>query len=414
MITQQMYKDYLYNKGENLSEIRKQDATLIVNMSFTEDVGYKRVYILDPKQGWIWTDSKYSKHSAESILKDAVDYYLEFRPFEHHPIGTYVFIPNDSDSDIGFYDNSPINPFNDLNFSQIFSEGKLWMIVGKNDGYEFVKYQVLKCNWKFQWIAEYLGRKKIFSIYGSTRVANSYTSGTWSADYGVELDTISMRWLPNTYYIFGEEGLNKYNLDDSRYLELGHRMMITTNNLHPQCWKLSKIIETEPVGILKLTMQRDEYNPNKDDTTLMLCDYYDASGGIRISNRKENNYNDPLKTGMISFAKLNENSELEEDDLKIDNFIYLGHISYFICEFSYSDVQSEWKIEFIPQNTEEQQKENYYTHLLKLNKISENSASVKVNKANSLLGKKYKIIVHDKNGDFKDSMILEVAKYETT
>ena len=110
MIDYDMYEQYLGIKGKNLSEVRKHDSAMIMNATFTGSVGYKRVYVLDPEQGWIWTDAKYSRHSRQSIAADSVDYYLQFRPFEHYPVGTYVFVPDDTSDEIGFVEDMPVYP----------------------------------------------------------------------------------------------------------------------------------------------------------------------------------------------------------------------------------------------------------------------------------------------------------------
>lgn len=176
MITMDMYKEYLNKKGKNLSEVRKNDSARVMNATFTGDIGYKRVYLLDPEKGWIWTDAKYSEHSKQSIAKDDVDYYLQFRPFEHHPVGTYVFVPNDTSTEIGFAEENPENPFKDANFEDIFNNGKLWMLVDRNNSTEFVRYMILQVNFNIKWISRTKGQIKILNAYGITRSASSYTS----------------------------------------------------------------------------------------------------------------------------------------------------------------------------------------------------------------------------------------------
>lgn len=167
----------LQNKrGISLGEIRKSDAEDLINASFTGDVGYKRVYILDPVKGWHYTDAQYSKHATQSILKDDVDYYLQFRPHVHYPVGTYVFIPNDKSREIGFAVDNPKNPFEDRLFYDLFNEGKLWGIVNRDNDTEFVRYNILPCNHEFKWISVVNGVRRIMSVFGMFRMANSYTS----------------------------------------------------------------------------------------------------------------------------------------------------------------------------------------------------------------------------------------------
>lgn len=76
------YSLYLRTKGKNLSEVRRNESDRIMNATFTGDIGYRRVYLLDKDKGWVFTDAKYSRHSKASISKDDVDSYLQFRPKE--------------------------------------------------------------------------------------------------------------------------------------------------------------------------------------------------------------------------------------------------------------------------------------------------------------------------------------------
>lgn len=193
MITSEMYKTALQRRGKNLSEVRKSDSAFVMNATFTGDVGYKRVYILDRDKGWVWTDAKFSKHATNSILRDAVDSYLQFRPYEHYPVGSYVFIPNDTPEGLDFLEEpNPDDPdydekmkklqypfeldgFVDPTFDQD-NRSQLWMIVGRDDAVEFVRYMVLKCNWNFRWVYKLEGVNKIMHCFGAIRVQSSYTS----------------------------------------------------------------------------------------------------------------------------------------------------------------------------------------------------------------------------------------------
>lgn len=166
MIDLDTYSYYLKSKGRNLAEVRKNQSDKLMNATFLGDVGYKRVYILDPEKGWKYTDAHYSKHSAASIVKDEVDSYLQFRPKEHYPIGTYVFIPDDTDFDLDIDEEHPFEG----------NTRNLWLIVGRNDAKQFVRYLVLRCNWNLKWVVGYGDQKKILNCWCIARNANSYTS----------------------------------------------------------------------------------------------------------------------------------------------------------------------------------------------------------------------------------------------
>lgn len=419
MITLDMYSGYLNNKGSNLSEVRKKDSVMVVNATFTGDTGYKKVYLLDPNQGWIWTDAKYAQHAKQSISSDDVDYYLQFRPFEHHPVGTYVFIPNDTNPKIGFAEESPINPFKDANFEDIFKNGKLWMIVDRDNGNEFVRYMVISCNQLFKWISNYKGKKKVFNVYGMSRVISSYTAGTWEADYMRTLDTICSLWIPDTNYLFDSKIVD-YELDDTRYIVHDLRLMITTNELDPKCWRVSKVNELQPRGVLKITAKEDEFDEKKDNVDLMLCNYYDEDGDV-ITDPIVLEEPDIEKTSIIYSASLNDNNELVKDEILSQSLI-IGTTSYYIAEFSDNKVSNaEWRVSYVDITEADeklsQERKDYYCGLIKISdfgdsigdEITVSSISIRPSKVKQLVGKKFLLTVQNHDGEYMSSIELEVG-----
>lgn len=167
MITPKNYKQLLSSRGTSQGDIRKKQSDFIMNSTFTRDVAYKKVYILTP-DGWVFTDAKYQTHTAQSIAKDAVDCYLQFRPSVHFPIGTYVIVPDDTSPDLNLTDSEMRNPFT----QPIEKRTQWWMIVGRDNANAFVRYNILQCNWNFQWIYD----GEVQNCFGCVRNANSYTS----------------------------------------------------------------------------------------------------------------------------------------------------------------------------------------------------------------------------------------------
>lgn len=163
MITVNEYNNYLRANGKHLGEVRKNQSDMIMNATFTGDIGYRRVYILDPKEGWKFVDAKFAKHSNPTIIKDQVDSYLQFRPKVHFPVGTYVFIPDDTSYEL------------DINFEHPFQGdvSNLWLIVGRSDYKQFVQYLIMRCNWNLKWVVGHGDRKNIYSCIGVHRNANS-------------------------------------------------------------------------------------------------------------------------------------------------------------------------------------------------------------------------------------------------
>lgn len=404
MITSDMYQSVLNIKGRNLSQVRQYNSAMVLNATFTGDIGYKRVYILDKEEGWIYEDAKYSKHATPSILKDAVDYYLQFRPRIHYPVGTYVFIPNDEDYEIGFEDYEPIDPFKDENFDV----NKLWMIVGRNDANEFVRYNIIKCNWNFRWIARMNGENKVLNVWGSVRNANSYTSGVWTADYSTALDNVTNAWLPDTYLLYGDD-LYNYNLCDTRYLQHEHRFMLTHNKLDPKVYTVTKVQDLVPQGIIKLTLKQDELDETRDNIDLMLCNYYNNSGEIITGEQS-----DIRDTEVFLWsAQVNNEGELEYN-LAINYILHIAQTSYYNCEFftkgKLENIPSEWRIKYIGTSNLTEEEKDHLCNLIVMRQINNSTISIRPSKTRKLIGERFKLTVQDITGTHAMSIEVEVQE----
>ena len=161
------YKSYLGKHGRNLAEVKKNQSDVIIDRTFKRDPNYKRVYILT-RDGWKFEDAKYQIHTTPSILKDAVDYYLEFRPKTHYPIGSYVIIPDDTDFDINLTEEQLQDPWS----QPVENRTQWWFIVGRDDARSYVRYNILKLNYEVKWI----WKGQIMKCFSAVRNANSYTS----------------------------------------------------------------------------------------------------------------------------------------------------------------------------------------------------------------------------------------------
>ena len=408
IITLEDYQNALLNRGSNLSEVRKNQSDMIINATFTGDTGYKKVYILSKENGWEYVDAKYGKHASYSILKDAVDSYLQFRPQIHYPVGTYVFIPDDTNSEIGFYDYQPEDPFKDLNFTV----NKLWMIVGRDDATQFVRYNIIRCNWNFRWVYKLHGEYQIMHVWGSVRNANSYTSGVWTADYMTQLDQITSAWMPDTYQLYGDK-LSEFDICDSRYIQHDERFMITNNIIDPKIYRVTKVQDLVPLGLVKMTLKQTEFDPRVDNPDLLLCNYYDRMGEIKPIETEI--IDDEQFVSIIYQGVVNENNELEKGEKVSDVvFIDIGKIIYFITEFYDEDyirenVEPEYRIEVIDEDNILSDNERLYLEkLVKLTVLDNNTISIKVGKSIKVSGTKYKLSVQDKEGHYSSSVEMEV------
>ena len=414
-----MYKSMLTSRGRNLSQARRNQSDMIMNATFTGDTGYKRVYILDPERGWHYEDAKYSKHATVSILKDAVDYYLQFRPNVHYQIGLYVFIPDDVSDDIGFKEFEPIDPFQDERFDM----NKLWMIVNKNDDAQFVRYNILKCNWDFRWICKVHGKMELMHVIGCSRNANSYTSGIWAADYTVGLDNITSGWVPDTYYLYGDEGLKRFNLCDTRYMEHEQRFVMSHNKINPKVYEITKVVDLNPMGVINLTLKQDEWDEKRDNKELLICNYYDDTGETQIVI-PEAEPQDTTLTSYIYTAHINEDGELELDLVDQEtrdrdyNKLEINGTYYFVAEYYIGTVggeqvidpdrKSEWKLNLKDTDGLTDAEIKHLDNMMVMETIDDNTISIHPKRAKTLIGHTFTLTVTDTTGESRSTMDVEV------
>lgn len=394
MISFDDYKSHLLTKGAHLGEVRKNRADMITNVSFTGDPSYRKVYILDKDEGWKFTDARFSKHAAASIQKDAVDSYLQFRPKEHYPVGTFVFIPDDTSYEL------------DINMDDPLWDGakNLWLICGRTDDKQFVHYLVMKCTWKLRWVLGYGDKKKLLSCWCVIKNANSYTSGVWHDTYTTGLDNLSGLWLPDTAYVYGDNR-EKYGLDNTQTLDIQMRVMVTVNEINPNCYMLSKILDMVPKGVLKISMKADDYNVKRDNVALKVCDYYNDSGDIVIDPPVKED--DPDKTSTISYMAINADGELEPATLttKLD----IGNTYYYSSEFTPSGPEAHWRIQLVDEDSEYSESDRLaLERLMVIREIDDHTISLRPGKSNRIKGLKFRLIVADVNGDYESTIEVEV------
>ena len=380
MITLDDYKSHLSTKGAHLGEARKNRADMLMNATFKGDIGYRRVYILDPVEGWKYTDAKFSRHSLPSTSKDGVDSYLQFRPKEHYPIGCYVFIPDDTSYEL------------DINIEDPLYDGadNLWLIVERTDDRQFVQYLVLKCNWKLKWITGLGDKKIVHDCWCCVRDAKSYTSGIWRDFRVVSLDNITSAWLPDTYNVYGD--LEQFNLSDTRTIAHQLRVMITHNVINPKCWMVSKVDDTTPAGLVKVTFKQDEYNPTRDNPTLLLCDYYTPSGDIIVDGEIP----EPL-TSTITYMVVNADGELEESTDSVPA-LQIGQTYYF------SATAPEWRINLVGDYDDDERLT--LEKLMVIRNVNETTISLRPGKSNRIKGLQFILSAGDDDG----AIVLEVAE----
>lgn len=388
------YKNYLSSRGNTLGQVKRTQSDVVMNNTFTLDPAYKKVYILT-KDGWKWEDAKYQTHSTPSISKDPVDYYLQFRPKVHYPIGSYVIVPDDTNSDINLTEEELTNPF----LQPTRNRTQWWIIVGRDEANAYVRYMILKCDWEFRWIY----KNQLMTCWACGKNANSYTAGKWTDEISSSLDDLTQSWLPDIYHVYGDK-LTELGMCDTRTIMHGQRFFMSNNDLDPKIYEVTKIKDINPQGIIKLSIKQDELNEKRDNIELRVCDYYTDEGDVNV-DIPEVETPDSEKTSSISWLTTDEYGELIDG---VETKLELGTTYYFGVTFSDNGIDPQWRIDLLSDYSEEDKE--YYVGLMKLTKFDSSTLALKPAKASSLKGKRFTLSVCDSNGEYFSSIEVEVAE----
>ena len=242
--------------GEQLKEM----SNMVMNETFSNSTSYRKGMIYDCNMLEIQEmEFRFIKTKTYTIEKDQVEYWVQFRPGvnpevdfdsssdQKHRLGYYIDIPNDNTKEI-----------------------EKWLIVGKDEA-EFDRYNVLKCNWWFEWLDENRVYRKCL---GCMRDRNNYNAGTWNDGFVESIENQTSFIVPSN--------------DITRDIDYGIRFMITDNPLHPKCYEISKLTDTFPLGVTKVVLKQCHYNEHTDfcgvdeeffgdEEMHMICDFYKSS-----------------------------------------------------------------------------------------------------------------------------------------
>lgn len=253
-----------------LGEKLKSDSDMVMELTWDGDVQSKLCFIYDyfhddqPRlaEGMTYEnttktriDIKFIVKSYQSMDKDQVDYYIQFKPsqfvsfseddelyyFESNyksiygntfPIGLYIDIPDDR----GVYHK--------------------WLICREEKANQFPKYLILPCDYELCWI-ETNGKDRIKRrMWSVLRMQSSYTIGQYTDRVFTRTDNQNKIWLP----------LNKLtekfwytNSEDTTM-----RIVVSAPTEHPLIWACTKIENIQPIGIQKLTIYQTVWSDNRD------------------------------------------------------------------------------------------------------------------------------------------------------
>ena len=336
-----------YNDAQSVGEMIKEDSDFLTEYTWDGSMQSKTCYIYDyfhddqPELNSHMTynhtiktkiDAKFIVTKHSSLDKDQVEYHIQFKPSQktEFQIGDelYYFETDyrrkyGNDSFIGLYLDIPDE-------KKVY---KKWLIVAKEEANQFIKYSVLPCDYRFSWI-EKDGQNRIkHRMWGCQRMQKSYTIGTYVDVRFTRLDNQSKFWLPLNSIT---ENL-WYTDDESKNM----RVIVSSPTPHPIVWTITKIENSSPIGLQKLTLYQNLFDINKDYIERdkngkiigMWADYYDYKTDINDYGSKDK---EELLTAISSKIETSSNT------LKVGGSYKLLSLHVFNHELDITDSYSKY------------------------------------------------------------------------
>lgn len=242
----------------------KEMANMVFDETFSNNTTYRigKIYdqsmkeILDKNNNPVKLEFKFIKTKTFTIDKDLVEYWIQFKTGinpeidfdtsedQRHRLGYYIDIWNDNTKEIN-----------------------KWMIVGKDES-EFDRYNVLECNWIFEWIDH---NRNYHKCLGCLRNQNSYNSGIWTSDFTTTVEDQMKFIVPAN--------------DETKTIDYNIRFMLSDNDIIPKTYEISKVLDTFPLGTIQCTLAQCHYDEQID-----LCgrdfDYFGDNNIHRVCDFK--------------------------------------------------------------------------------------------------------------------------------
>jgi hypothetical protein len=253
------YKNRMAARGRNMSEMLRLQSNMVIEQTWERDPNYRQVYVVRVNHGLPEVtakheliDVKFNVESYQRLTSDEPAYLLQFRHGAEKrnsdiAIGSYVYMEDED------------------------GEWKWWLLVALDERPQFRQYHILECNWTLKWIAD----NKIHSCLAVQRYQSSYSSGLQSGSRITGVDDMTAIWVPTS--------------PDTQTIGYNQRFLISDVGRIPAlCYEVSKISDTSPVGLVKLSLIQTEFNEKADNVDLMIADYYNSEFILDERNEEPN------------------------------------------------------------------------------------------------------------------------------
>lgn len=265
-----IHRKRMRSQGNTIGQIHKNQSDEIMEQTWDSDIQSKVCYIYDfyhddqPRlaEGMTYEnttktriDAKFIVKSYQSMDKDQVEYYIQFRPTQktHFSEGDELYY-FETDYRNKYHNDNFIGLFIDIpNDENIYEK---WMILRTEPANQFPKYLILKCNYELMWI-ENNGIEKIKRrMWSVLKMQSSYNSGLWTDLRFTSQENQDKVWLPLnpiTEKIW-------YTMDSSKNM----RVLVSSYTDNAIAWTISKVENAQPLGVQKLTLYQDFFDQHRD------------------------------------------------------------------------------------------------------------------------------------------------------
>lgn len=280
------------NGAKTIGQIHKEESDWLMEETWNADIQSKTCYIYDyfhddqPNKNVGMTyenttktkiDAKFIVKTYQSIDKDQVEYYIQFRPSQKvwfEESDELYYFETDYRQKYGVQD-FPIGMFVDVpDDAGIYHK---WLVCSKEPANQFVKYLILPCDYYLHWVERDGQNKYKRSMWCVQRQQSSYTIGVYRDRYFEHPDNQTKLWFELNSIT------EKFWYNDDR--EKTMRLIVSAPTENPIVWSVTKCENFKPIGIQKLTLYQDYYDPNTDylerddneNIVAMYADYYDSN-----------------------------------------------------------------------------------------------------------------------------------------
>lgn len=258
------------NGAKTIGQIYKEQSDWVMEQTWDNDIQSKICYIYDfyhddqPRlaEGMTYEnttktriDAKFIVKSYQSMDKDQVEYYIQFKPTQktHFSEGDELYY-FETDYRKKYHNDNFIGLFIDIpNDENIYEK---WMILRTEPANQFPKYLILKCNYELMWI-ENNGTEKIKRrMWSVLKIQSSYNSGLWTDLRFTSQENQDKVWLPLnpiTEKIW-------YTNESSKNM----RVLVSSFTDNAIAWQISKVENAQPLGVQKLTLYQDFFDQHRD------------------------------------------------------------------------------------------------------------------------------------------------------